>query len=222
MAELLGVSVSNIKRAFVGTSIWFQNGKYKNRPELVAQVMGYYAKHGKPATVKRFPDVNVKSIIDRPEYYGLKKANRQIRWTDEQIIEAARMAGLVSPSAQAKYFNRPRAHAGSIKSLWMKKFKIGGGGVNGMVYWMAKDLVSPNAPYLKPVGESRNKQPVEFRKLLLWVDMHRHVRPEVPEFIKDAIRTMAEFQKWLHGTKDPRKKILKMINERETNQFTKE
>lgn len=215
MAKLLGTSVANIKRGLRGTSIWFHNGKYKNRPELVAQVLRYYAEHGKIATVERFPDVNVKCIVDRPEYYGLEKPKRQVRWTDREIHEAAKMAGLISPQGQAKYFNRPNAFNGSIKSLWVKKFKLAGGSINGMPYWTAQHLVDSSTQYLKAKGCGRKGESVNFRWLALWIDMENSLRPEVPPFIREAIHTMANFQRWLWKSKNPKPLILKMIQERE-------
>lgn len=216
IAEQLGTSISNLKRSLRGHSLWFKNGKYVNNPSLVRSVCSYYAKHGMLKTKEQFPDISVKSIVDRPEYYGLKKHKRQIRWTGEQITEAAKMAGLISPKAQAKYFNRPNAFSGSIKSLWMKRFKIGGGSVNGMTHWMAKELVNKNARYLRPVGESRKGEPTEFRRLILWVDMEKNLKKNVPPFICNAIHTMADFQRWLWKSKNPKPLILKMISERET------
>lgn len=215
MAELLGTSTCNVKRAFRGQSLWFKNGKLKNNPELVRQVTNYYRQHGRPATVDRFPDISVKSIIDRPEYYGLGKHGLQIRWTDDQIIEAVKMCGLISFRAQAIYFNRPGANEGSIKALYVKRFDKIGGSVNGMVHDWARHLVNQNARYLRPIGNSRKHQPVLFRKLILWVDMEEVLKPEVPTFIKEAIHTMADFQRWLWRNQNPKPLILKMIKERE-------
>lgn len=217
MAERLDTSVSNIKRAFIGTGerLWFKNGKYKNQPELVLAVMEHYAKHGKISTVKAFPNVNVKCIVDRPEYYGLEKPKRQVRWTDREIHEAAKMAGLISPSGQAKYFNRPNAFNGSIKSLWVKKFKLAGGSINGMPYWTAKYLVDSSAQFLRAGGSTRKGAPVRFRWVCLWVDMEAALRPETPPFVREAIQTMADFQRWLWKTKNPKPQILKMMRERE-------
>jgi AcrR family transcriptional regulator len=215
MAERLNTSVTNIKRAFRGKRLWFHNGKYKNRPELVESVLAYYAKHGKNETIKRFPDVKVKCIVDRPEYYGHSKPKRQIRWTDKQILEAARMAGLVSLKGQARYFNRPNADVGSIQSLWTKRFQMGSSNVNGMVHWYAKELVNHRARYIQPLGLSRADKLVKFRRVILWVDMEKCLKANVPSFIREAVKTMADFQRWLHGSDNPRAKILRMIETRE-------
>jgi hypothetical protein len=210
LAEYIGSSRTNLIRWATANGVSLDAHSYK--PEVKARVLAYYERHGRVKTQKAFPGVGVRSIVERN--YGAFQP-RQIRWTDEQIIEAARMSGLVSPLAQAKYFNRPRAHVGSIKSLWMKKFKHGGGGINGMVHDTAKHLVTVKARYLKPKGLTRKNKLVEFRRLILWVDIEKCMKPETPAFIQDAIHALADFQRWLHGTKNPRPKILKMIKERE-------
>lgn len=216
MAERLGTSVSNIKRAFRGESIWYHNGKYKNRPELVAAVLHYYAKNGKLKTIERFPDVSVKSIVDRPEFYGFEKPRRQVRWTDEQLAEAARMAGLISFKAQAGYFRRPSANEGSIRSLWSKRFKQGWAQLNGMAWIHAHHLVDGRARYIRPQGTGRNwAKTMAAARIILWVDMEKALKPELPPFIREAVKTMADFQRWLWRSDNPRPLILKMIKVRE-------
>lgn len=215
IAALLGVSVTNIKRSMKGERLWFRNNKYVNQPLLVRQVLDYYFEHGKTATVERFPNVNVKCIVDRPEYYGIERKYRQIRWTDREILEATRMAGLVSPTAQARYFNRPNACNGSIKSLWVKRFGLAQGQINGMTFYYAQHLVDSSAQFLKPRGEGRRGDPVLHRWIILWVDMEKCLLPDTPEFIRDAVKTMAQFQRWIWKSENPKPRILKMIQERE-------
>lgn len=209
----LGTSLSNLKRAFRGTSLSFYNYCTIN-PKLVRDVNKYYETHTLVDTAKRF-GLREKQIDHIVYRYKLHKP-KQLRWTDAEIIELARMAGLVSPKAQAKFFNRPRANEGSIKSVWAKKFSTGRMcSVNGMTHWTAKALVNQKARYLRPKGISRKGKLGEFRKVILWVDMERCLKKEVPDFLKETVSTMADFQRWLHKSKDPKPKILKMIKERE-------
>lgn len=214
IAKKLKVSVANLKRSCRGTN-FMTFDKWKKNPALVRKVFEYYFKHGKPATVKKFPNVNVKVLVDRPEYYGVKRKYRLLRWTEDQLIEATRMAGLISFDAQAKFFNRPRAHIGSIRSLWMKRFKMGGGNLNGMCHWRAKQFVNQKARYLKPLGLTRKGEQVEFRRLILWVDMEKCLKRDCPEFVREAVESMADFQRWIWKSKNPKPLILKMIKERE-------
>ena len=208
LARAVGTSNSNLDRWAKQNRVNINALAY--RPETIRSVCSYYEKHGLQATQDAFPNVRVRSIVERFKNF----APRLIRWSDEQIIEAAKMAGLVSHKAQAKYFNRPNANEGSIRSLWIRKFKISGGSVNGMVNWYAKELVDVKVEYLKPKGMSKGEV-IEFRRLILWVDLERYLKAEVPRFIRDAIKTMADFQRWLWKSDNPKPLILKMIKERE-------
>lgn len=212
LAEHVGCSRSNLIRWASRNGISLDSLSYK--PEVVERVLKYYAIHGKTKTQERFPDVSVRSIVERN--YG-RFPPRQVRWTNEQIIEAAKMSGLVSHKAQAKYFNRPGAHSGSIKSLWTKRFGLKAGSVNGMHHNQAKHFVNIRARYIYTVGTGSTGKTTTGRRLCLWVTMAESLKPGVPPLIANAIRTMADFQRWLWQSNDPKPLILKMIKEREVN-----
>ena len=220
IAQRLGVSVSNLKRAFRGTIIWFQNGKYRNRPELVREVLEYYREHGQSATIEAFPKENVRSITDRPEYYGFSKSCRQIRWTDEQIVELTKMAGIISPKDQARYFNRPGANEGSIRSVWTKRFHMGSGCLHGMSHRQAKYFVKKRCPYIQTSFWSQRNlkhSADKVRMLYLWVDVEKYLRADCPEFVRTAIVTIAQFQRWLFQSDQPKRAIAKIIQSREVS-----
>jgi transcriptional regulator with XRE-family HTH domain len=210
LADHLGCSRSNLIRWASRNRVSLDSRSYK--PDVVRRVLQYYERHGKTKTQQAFPDVSVRSIVERN--YG-KFRPRQTKWSDEQIVEAARMAGLVSPKAQAKYFNRPNSRSGSIKALWAKRFGVGGCSVNGMTHNSAKNFVTDQAPYVNPLGESRKGKRCKFRRVCLWVDVEKHMRQGIPEFMQDAIKTLANFQRWLFGDKEPRQKIIRMMRQRE-------
>lgn len=221
IAERLGVSLSNLKRSCPGTKFattWI----HKMNPERTREVILYYFKNGKVATEKKYPHLNVKAIVDRPEYYGLKRVHRQLRWTESELLESVKMAGLVSFPAQAKYFNRPRANSGSIKSLWVKRHKSSYSQINGMVRNKARRLVVFNIKgrghYIKVVGTSRDGKVTasrSCRKIMLWVDMEKSLKPDLPAFIREGVKAMADFQRWLWQSENPGPLIKKMIRERE-------
>lgn len=212
IAQTIGVSMPSLKRAFRGTRLAFHNYCVR-QPDLVRAVNRHYEKHGNAKTAEAFglKPKQVEHIVYR---YKMHQP-RQIRWTDKQITEAVKMAGLVSAKAQAKFFNRPNANEGAIKSLWMKRFGFGVGALNGMVHWCAKDLVTTKARYIRPMGTARDGKLVKFRRLILWVDMEECLKKEMPPFIREAIHTMADFQRWLWKSENPKPLILKMIKERE-------
>ena len=212
IAERLGTSLVNLMRAFKGTTLAFYNYCQKD-PNLVRRVNSYYEKHGKTKSAQHF---NLKpKQIEHIVYRYHQHKPRQIRWKGKEIIELARMAGLVSPRAQAKYFNRPGANAGSIKSAWVKNFRLAQRSINGMEHFRAKHLVTQKAKYLKPRGTARDGKLVAHRRVILWVDMAKVLKPEIPKHIRESVKSLAEFQKWLHGKRNTRENIINMMKERE-------
>ena len=217
IAKHLGVSEVNLKRSCRDVRFHGQNGKYKLNPSLVKQVLDYYFEHGKLETQKAFPKISVKSIVDRPEFYNVSRQYRQIRWTDEQHLEAVKMAGLISYQDQARFFNRPRANAGSIKSFWVKRVRTSDGYLHGMAEWNAKWIVTDRCPRLTlSFSQQRmgSKHTNKTKKLILWVDAEKHLRPEVPESIKIGVQAMADFTRRIFKSKNPKRQITKMIQER--------
>lgn len=178
----------------------------KYSAKTVDIVTEYYIKNGMSKTKKKFADLSVRSIIDR----YLKDVNpRQKRWTNSEILEALKMAGLVSYGAQAVFFKRPRANSGSIKSLWVKRLKLKAHRVNGIHYNIAKHYVERSCPaYPCRIGDHG-----QIQWKILWVDFDKHLKNDLPDHLKSAIRALAKFQIWLHG-KDAKTNIENMIMER--------
>lgn len=210
IAKEMGVSLSNLKRAFRGTRLVYFN-KYVANPSLVQKVAKYYEKHGLKETQVRFPDVRVRSVVERYKLYS----PRQRRWSSQEIIKAAQMAGLVSHERQAQFFSRPGANAGSIKSLWTKRFGLGGGSVNGLSWSIAKHFVREACPSVETefwaTRQKRKCGRIEYsRKLVTWKDFSRYQKNENPDWLKEAAKTMARFQMWLHGTRNVRSRVQKI------------
>lgn len=136
MAERIGVSRATVRRWFREQGLRSHATKYGD--DVVQAVLGAYVEHGKTRTQELFPDVAVRSIVERHEH-----APRQVRWLDHELTQAARMAGLVRHSAQAVYFNRPNAYGGSIKSLWVKRFGCAPSEINGLSVELAWRLAHP-------------------------------------------------------------------------------
>ncbi len=212
----LGISWSSLGRwaSSQGIRVAYFN-RYAVNPKLVETVCEYYARHGRQKTQERFPDIRVRSIVERYEV-----TPRQIRWTGEQMRELAQMAGLVSFVSQAKYFNRPRANAGSIKSVHMKRFGQGGGMLNGLSWHKARHLVRPRCRPIKTAFWSTRhplKRTPMSRKIVLWVDLERNLKPGIPPEIRRAIGSAAKVQQWIHGVEHVRPRVLRLIKEREVH-----
>jgi hypothetical protein len=223
IARRLGTSLPNVRRYCRDEGISLAVTYYPD--DVREEVCRYYVKHGKVKTQKRFPNVKVRSIVERYNVYG----RRQIRWTGPQLMDAARFAGIISLEAQAQYFKRPRAHAGSIRSLWMKRFGQSGGSLHGLKRQLAMQLMDgvrvtyhhSKAPLIRmpvdpvdapwwlprPKGERWRILP---RQIYLWVDIERHLREDLAEEIKAGVRALARFQRWLYGTSRVRYKIRRL------------
>ena len=213
LAKKAGVSWAQLGRWGRENNVSMNAFAYKSA--VIKKVLAYYEKHGKTKTQEKFPEVSVRSIVER--HYG-EFSPRTIRWTDQQVIDLARFAGIIKMEDQARYFGRPNAHKGSIESAWMKKFGFGQGVIHGLAEFKAKLFVKKRCPFIETpfryTRQRRKKQRVEFTRILyLWVDMEKHLRSDCPGFVAEAIQAMADFQRWLFGTKYVRRKILKMIDE---------
>ncbi len=205
LSEKIGVSRTALIRwgRENKTSLAFHT-KLKNNPDFVKSVCIYYSAHGLPATEAKYPGVKIRSIVER-YLKGLSLPPRQLRWTGIELLELARMGGLVKANRQAQFFNRPNAFGGSIKSVWSKVFKQNAGTVNGLANFTARHLVKRSCPfYIVPYQKDFDKH------IVLWIDMAEHLKDDLPDHINSAVAVMAKFQRWLHGT-NTKNKIFKIM-----------
>jgi hypothetical protein len=188
--------------------------RHAAHPDLVKEVCEYYAEHGMPATEKKYPHLKIRSIVERYPHVP-----RQIRWKPHELIELAKMGGIISPESQARYFKRPNANQGAIKSAWMKRFRQGGGQVNGLSYYVGRHFVDPSCPWIQTTFWSqrqlrKGKQTHFARRIYLWVDVEKHLRKDAPDWLRDTTQALAKFQRWLFGTSEVHATVKRMIRER--------
>lgn len=207
LAKEVGTSKSNLTRWAKQHGVNINALRYPDH--IVQEVCDYYAKHGGPKTQKKYPKIRIRSIVER-YFKRLGHEPRQVRWTADEIIELAKMGGLVSYERQAAYFNRPGANKGSITSAWAKKFGHGSVYVNGLSMCIAKHYVRSNCPYYKTSFWDHHNGA---RNIALWVDVEKHLRSDVPDHLRDAIKALAKFQRWLHG-RNVRQSIKRILEER--------
>lgn len=207
IATHLGVSRAQISRYLRDHAL--RSNARDHPDELVQAVCVAYAALGKRETEKLFPGVCVRSITER-HYQRLGFPPRQIRWKGEELIDAVRMAGLVSHTAQAAYFRRPNAYNGSIKSLWHKVFHCAPNDINGMAMQHAWMLCGPGiiATLVKQQDKPHPQQTV------LWLDLEPALHADVAPWVRNAIAALAQFQRWLFHTTSA-DTIRQMIRERE-------
>lgn len=209
--ERLKISKCSLQRFAKEQGFTYRIPRYSK--DTIEKVVSYYVQHGKIKTEKKFPNVRIRSIVERYIHEP-----RQAPWKTSELIDLVKMGGIVSMSSQAQYFNRPNAFRGSIQAAWSKKFKCSGGHINGLSFSVGKHFVRPICPVVQTEfwrqNSDRKKGGSWSRTLILWVDMERHLKDDVPEHIKDGIKALARFQRWLHG-KNVHKKVEEML-ERES------
>jgi len=212
LAKFVGCSRSSISRFARQEGVSLNAHKYKK--ELVDQVIAYYEKHGKTLTQQMFPNVKIRSIVEKHEHNP-----RQVKWTFEHKKELLKMAGLISFKNQARFFNRPRANEGSIKSAFAKRvLPVTGSNINGMNHNKAIRLVKSTCPFYKRTMVRRVKSSTCIQQIALWVDIEDHLKDSIPESIREAIAALALFQRKLHDAKtnaECREKIKLMFSERD-------
>lgn len=89
-----------------------------------------------------------------------------------------------------------------------------------MSEWMAKEILKPGYPVVKTRMWSKRKKSKNHgfeRGLVLWCDMKPHLIRGTPKFVRDAIKTLSQFQCWLFESKNPRPKIIRMISDNVRN-----
>jgi hypothetical protein len=204
IAQRVGISHTQLNRYLAEQGLTSNARDYP--PEIVTAVCATYAALGKRRTQDLFPDVVVRCVIERHRDYP----PRQVRWTGTQQIEAVRMGGLVSHTAQARYFDRPNAYEGSIKKFWERVVGCAPRDMHGLGVHQVWRLTTPGVPAVL-VTQATQPGP---RAIVLWLDLAQHLRPGVAPEGRQMVEVLARFQAWLFGTTDTTA-IRRMIQERE-------
>lgn len=205
VAERVGIPHAQLNRYLAEQGLTSNARNYP--PDVVQAVCATYAALGKRRTQELFPDVVVRCIVERHKDY----APRQIRWTPQQHVEAVRMAGLVSHTAQARYFGRPNAFEGSIRSFWAKGMGCAPRDVHGLGHHLVWRLATPGVP---AVLVSQQEHPGA-RCVVLWLDLVHHLRPGVAPEVRQMVEVLARFQRWVYGGITESEPIKRIIRERE-------
>lgn len=177
------------------------------------QLVEVYYTQGPQAAQERWPTVCVGSVARR---HGKGRSCHHI-WTQDQLIEAAKMAGLVSMEQQAIWFRRTKQlKASSITNFWAKKFGYQGGAVHGLCRHQAQVIAGPRCPMWPaaawtPTGSVYASSSRPRRWIALWVDLKEHIKPDAPPFVRDAICAMAEFQTWLFSGKSVKDAVTQLL-----------
>ena len=194
LAQRVGVSQAQLHRYLTAEGLGSNARDYP--PDVVTTVCLTYQVLGKRETQALFPDVRVRSIVERYKQY----APRQLRWTGVQQRELVRMAGLVSHTAQARYFNRPQRLRGVNQKLLGKGARRAPRDVNGLGAYTAYQVATPGVPAVIV----KHQQNSGARPVVLWLDLAAHLRSDVGPFVREAVQVLARFQEAMHGTTNSR------------------
>jgi hypothetical protein len=213
IAQQLGLSHAKVQRFLREQGLRSNARDYP--PEVVEAVAQVYESappgQGKRTIEQLFPAVVVRSIVERRQHHRPVYQPRQVRWQGEQLLDAVRMAGLVSHHAQARYFGRPNAYAGSITSLWQKHFRCPPRDVHGLPLHLSWLVATPGVPAVLV----KHQQVAGPAAKVLWLDLVGWLREDLDPTIRDAVEVLAQFQRWLFHTSSS-DDIRRMITERET------
>ena len=117
----------------------------------------------------------------------------------------------MSHTAQARYFNRPNAYEGSIKSFWAKGACCAPRDVNGLGAYTAYQVATPGVPAVIV----KHQQNSGARPVVLWLDLAAHLRSDVGPFVREAVQVLARFQEAHARHHELSAAIRHMIQERE-------
>ena len=96
IAKEIGISRAGVKRVGKALDLSFFKPKYDQN--TIKEVLSYYDMYGKPKSVKKFPNIAVRTIIEGK--HGNRRNTRCRPWTDRQIIQLIRMAGIITSKQQ--------------------------------------------------------------------------------------------------------------------------
>lgn len=171
-------------------------------------VLLYFQNHSWEETRKKFrlTASQLKSVMTSvyqdPALRHLRKDTRTKEpWSAQEWVTAVRYAGIQNRDWIARKLARGKT--GRVIKERFQKNKAGTKFLNGMPVTWARVLI-PNVPEQNVVvtnaGPAGGRGDTHFR-VIPWTVLERITqRHGVPEHLRVAIRAMAKFQRWIHGT----------------------
>lgn len=188
IAQRLDVSLSYLNRYMTKHKI-YSGPRRRYDKETIDQVVSFYLKHTRSETEKRFPDLNVRAIIET--YLGNKGSHKN--WTLNEILFTAKVGGLLTYERQGEIINRTY---NSIKTRWLKDIGMSPKNLNGIPLKDVRDLIKKGCRYFYIKSKERfGRDPC----VVLWCDLEKNLLDDVPPEIKQCVSAMSQFQKLIHG-----------------------
>lgn len=185
IAKQIGCSHAALNRFARDSKVNFNAHKYDKK--TVQKVCDYYINHTLDQTRKKFPSISVRSIIDR--YISEVKC---YKWSDKEYLSLVRYSGLVPWSYIAVKLGRQ-------KNAARRKYRrVLAGRVNCLPHNITKYFVREGCPffYIRLDLHSTGLW------MCPWFIINKFKKRNLPKHIKQAIKAMAKFQIWLHGSEE--------------------
>lgn len=177
----------------------------KSKPSKKLEIATYFLNHSQKETCEKFniTENNFKSImtlfyrIDKFKNIRKDKRNHN-KWSLNESIIFAKYSGLISRDSIAKKLNRGSFH--SIKEH-MKRIGTKSKYINGIPYSMLEYWGIDEKYKIRTKACSGARSGTFHQIIIPWVSLAIEI-DKIPEEFKDAIRSMAKFQMYIHKSKN--------------------
>lgn len=177
IANSLRTSRATVNRCLRDNGI--KTGQPKQYPiEIREAVIAFYATHNKYETQKQFPDVRVRSIIERYETEA-----KQNFWTFEEELKVLSMVTEKSTASIAKELKRGPA---SVNKMLRLRYNVSPKHLNGIAYRLCKHVLSSD--YI-PTKKGN-------AYIVNWQDFDTFIDTKNKDIIM-CVRILAEFRRFL-------------------------
>ena len=177
IANKLGTSRSTVNRCLKKNNI--KTGQPKSYPINIRNaVINFYASHTLKETQKQFPNVKVRSIIER--YTTLEKQNY---WTFEEELKAISMLSEKSTAEISKILGRGKR---AVSKRIQRNYQIAPKHLNGIAYRLCKHVLRSNF-----IPEKKGNI-----YIVNWNDFDKYISTK-NKTILECVKVLAKFRTWL-------------------------
>ena len=190
LSEQIGSSRATVNRFMRDNGL--KTGQHTQYPkDVVKKICEFHEQHGVKKTQEKFPDVKVRSIVERYQTnaylasYDFKQIHLFLKYSemlsDEQLYQLLGRS-VSNRKIVCKATERMIGFGKNPSRVYL----------NGLPYRFVKNFTKDSIPYFKfSHGHCR--------KLCLWYDIKKHLSKNVSLEIKEIVNIMSKFQLWLHG-----------------------
>lgn len=170
--------------------------------QQINDVLNYYKNHTAVQTIKYFAPQGIKagSILGPAKFRDIsRKTNPPLNLSSKDMIHVYKLLGLVNCTQIASQL--PAAKRCSVYKLIRKKLPTKLFKIQLHCWHVKKAALFCNVKNIEKVDPSNARG----RGYYFFVDLEKNIKPDCPIFVKDAIMSLASFQRWLFENEHPRK-----------------